>query len=157
MTCVNMLACVRRRGGGDLRGRFGHGSFLQCMSRRRLRTEAAISAAVAKEAEKTGNARSDTGGGKAVDGAGKNGLRPKEEGRTDSTNSSGSSNRTGVASGGGETTAVATKQGLLPACNKFLRALGDAGRIDDAVVAYEAMTASYLVPTIVTFSTLVSR
>lgn len=56
-----------------------------------------------------------------------------------------------AAAGGGGS------QGVVPACNKFLRALGDAGRIDDAVTAYEAMTESDLLPTIVTFSTLISR
>lgn len=53
--------------------------------------------------------------------------------------------------------ASAKKQGGVPACNKFLRALGDARRIDDCVVAYDAMVACELRPTIVTFSTLISR
>lgn len=53
--------------------------------------------------------------------------------------------------------AAAAKQGGVPACNMFLRALGDARRIDDCVVAYEAMVACELRPTIVTFSTLISR
>lgn len=52
---------------------------------------------------------------------------------------------------------AAQGQGGVPACNKFLRALGDAGAIDDAISAYEAMVASGLRPTIVTFSTLISR
>lgn len=47
--------------------------------------------------------------------------------------------------------------GGVQACNKFLRSLGDAGKIDDAVVAYEAMLRSGVRPTIVTFSTLISR
>ncbi|CAM9783699.1 unnamed protein product, partial [Ectocarpus sp. 12 AP-2014] len=55
------------------------------------------------------------------------------------------------------TAAASPKQGGVPACNVFLRALGDAGRIDDCVAAYEAMVACQLRPTIVTFSTLISR
>lgn len=55
------------------------------------------------------------------------------------------------------TAVAAKKQGGVLACNVFLRALGDAGRIDDCVVAYEAMVACELRPTIVTFSTLISR
>ncbi|CBN77833.1 conserved unknown protein [Ectocarpus siliculosus] len=55
------------------------------------------------------------------------------------------------------TAAASPKQGGVPACNVFLRALGDAGRIDDCVAAYEAMLACQLRPTIVTFSTLISR
>ena len=63
-----------------------------------------------------------------------------------------------VAAGGeGAKEAAVPKQGGVPACNMFLRALGDARRIDDCVVAYEAMVACELRPTIVTFSTLISR
>ena len=64
-----------------------------------------------------------------------------------------------TAGGGGEGAreAAAPKQGGVPACNMFLRALGDARRIDDCVVAYEAMVACELRPTIVTYSTLISR
>lgn len=74
----------------------------------------------------------------------------------------GSVNGSGVTGGNGRVTAAAAaggggSKGVVPACNKFLRALGDAGRIDDAVTAYEAMTKSDLLPTIVTFSTLISR
>ncbi|KAG5182348.1 hypothetical protein JKP88DRAFT_268779 [Tribonema minus] len=42
-------------------------------------------------------------------------------------------------------------------CNRFLRVLGDSGRLQDAVQAYEAMVKAGLMPTIVTFSTLISR
>lgn len=66
----------------------------------------------------------------------------------------GATKKSGRKNGSGRAGAV---QGAVPACNKFLRVLGDAGRIDDAVVAYEAMVGSDLRPTIVTFSTLISR
>lgn len=61
------------------------------------------------------------------------------------------------AEGGANRSGGAAKQGGVPACNMFLRALGDARRIDDCVVAYEAMVACELRPTLVTFSTLISR
>eukprot|EP00752_Nemacystus_decipiens_P002759 g2577.t1 len=63
----------------------------------------------------------------------------------------------GRGEGQGVKEAAVPTQGGVPACNMFLRALGDARRIDDCVVAYEAMVACELRPTIVTFSTLISR
>ena len=67
-----------------------------------------------------------------------------------------SSSSDGGGGGGGGKISLG-RTGEIQACNKFLRSLGDAGRIDDAVVAYEAMVLSGLRPTIVTFSTLISR
>ncbi|CAM9646791.1 unnamed protein product, partial [Chrysoparadoxa australica] len=42
-------------------------------------------------------------------------------------------------------------------CNKFLRTAGDQGMLTEAITAYEAMVARGLNPTVVTFSTLISR
>jgi leucine-rich PPR motif-containing protein len=43
------------------------------------------------------------------------------------------------------------------ACNRLLRILGDEGRITEAVEVYSAMVAVGLAPTLVTYSTLISR
>ena len=115
------------------------GRFLQCMSRRRLKL-----AAEATSTRGQGNPRNDR---KIVGNNTSGGVSSSSSSNTITTTTSKGKGRRQTVPG----------QGGVPACNKFLRALGDAGRIDDAVVAYEAMAACELHPTIVTYSTLISR
>jgi pentatricopeptide repeat protein len=42
-------------------------------------------------------------------------------------------------------------------CNKLLRVLGDGGRLADAVKVFEMLVQAEIVPTLVTYSTIISR
>eukprot|EP00904_Undaria_pinnatifida_P002498 jgi/Undpi1/12249/HiC_scaffold_5.g01925.m1 len=126
--------------------------FLQCMSRRRLKL--AAEAASTRGQGNATNGRNMTGKTAGGDGVNSNRNNTNTNTRNTSTNTSTNPSTNSMGDGWRK---IVPGQGGVPACNKFLRALGDAGRIDDAVVAYEAMAACELHPTIVTFSTLISR